>query len=132
MPSLWRIDLVHEIAFGTTYRSNVDRPAVEREILMRSADQVQILRLDGFVFFGTASGLLERIRKRVEAAPIRFLVIDMRRVTGVDSSGVLAFNKIEQLSRSHGSELVIAGASDRVRQYLDSILEPVSQEKKSK
>ena len=113
-----RIDLVHEIAFGTTYRSNVDRPAGEREILLRSADQVQILRLDGFVFFGTASGLLERIRKRVEAAPIRFLVIDMRRVTGVDSSGVLAFQKIEQLSRSHGSELVIAGASDRVRDEL--------------
>jgi len=113
-----RIDLVHEITFGTTYRSNVDRPAGEREILSRSVDQVQILRLNGFVFFGTASGLLERIRKRVEDGPLRFLVIDMRRVTGVDSSGVLAFQKIEQLSLSHGSELMLAGASERVRDQL--------------
>ena len=88
-----RIDLVREIAFGTTYRSNVDRPPGERAILHDPADRVQILRLNGFVFFGTASGLLERIRKRVEAGPIRFLLIDLRRVTGVDSSGVLAFQQ---------------------------------------
>ena len=30
-----RIDLVHEVAFGTTYRSNVDRPPGEREALLR-------------------------------------------------------------------------------------------------
>ena len=62
-----RIDLVHEIAFGTTYRSNVDRPRRRTRALRDLGDRVQILRLNGFVFFGTASGLLERIRKRVEA-----------------------------------------------------------------
>jgi SulP family sulfate permease len=113
-----RIDLIHEIDFGTTYRSNVDRPANELEILVESADQVQILRLNGFVFFGTASGLLERIRKRVETGSLRFLVIDMRRVTGVDASGVLAFLKIEQLARSNDIGLVVAGAPDSVRGQL--------------
>jgi sulfate permease, SulP family len=113
-----RIDLVHEIAFGTTYRSNVDRPPGEREALHGLVDRVQILRLNGFVFFGTASGLLERIRKRVEAGPIRFLMIDLRRVTGVDSSGVLALHKVAQLAGVSGFELVFVDASERVRAQL--------------
>jgi SulP family sulfate permease len=113
-----RIDLVRDIAFGTTYRSNVDRPAAERTILQGLADRVQILRLSGFVFFGTASGLLERIRKRVEAGPIRFLLIDLRRVTGVDSSGVLSLQKVSQLAEAGGFEVVFTGVTDRVQGQL--------------
>ena len=68
-----RTELVHEVAFGDTYRSNVDRPPGEREALRAMGSRVQILRLSGFVFFGTASGLLERIRTarggRVAAVP---------------------------------------------------------------
>jgi sulfate permease, SulP family len=113
-----RIDLVRDIAFGTTYRSNVDRPPGERAALQALADRVQILRVNGFVFFGTASGLLERIRKRVEARPIRFLLIDFRRVTGVDSSGVLSLQKVAQLAETSGFEVVFAGTSDRVQGQL--------------
>ncbi len=111
-----RIDLVHEIAFGTTYRSNVDRPPGERAALQGLAERVQILRLNGFVFFGTASGLLERIRKRVESGPIRLLLIDLQRVTGADSSGVMALFKVAQLAEASGFELVFAGAPDRVQE----------------
>src|SRR5439155_893124 len=82
------IDLVREVPFGAAFRSNVDRPPGDRVALEGLADRVQILRLTGFVFFGTARGLLERIGKRAEASPMRFLVIDLRRVTGVDASGV--------------------------------------------
>ena len=113
-----RIDLIHEVAFGTTYRSNVDRPPAEREALLRQVDRVQILRLNGFVFFGTASGLLERIRKRVETGPIRFLILDLRRATGVDASGVLALRKVAQLAETSGFELVFVDASDQVQEQL--------------
>ena len=113
-----RIELVREVAFGETYHSNVDRPPAERAVLRTMGDLVQILRLNGFVFFGSANGLLERIRKRVEAAPLRFLVIDLRRVTGVDSSGVVAFVKVMHLAEANGFELVFTGASDQVRKQL--------------
>ena len=65
--SYGRIDQVREVAFGDTHRSNVDRPPAERAALAAMGERVQILRLHGFVFFGTANGLLERIRERVEA-----------------------------------------------------------------
>ena len=113
-----RIELVREVPFGETYHSNVDRPPAERAVLQTMGDLVQILRLNGFVFFGSASGLLERIRKRVEATPLRFLVIDLRRVTGVDSSAVVAFVKVMHLAEAHGFELVFTGASELVRRQL--------------
>ncbi len=113
-----RIELVREVAFGETYHSNVDRPPAERAVLATMGDRVQILRVNGFLFFGSANGLLERIRKRVEAGPLRFLVIDLRRVTGVDSSAVVAFVKVIGLAQAHGFELVLTGVSEPVREQL--------------
>jgi SulP family sulfate permease len=72
----------------------------------------------GFVFFGSASGLLERIRKRVEAAPPRFLLVDLRRVTGVDSSAVMSFVKVTHLAEAKGFELVFTGVSEPVLEQL--------------
>ena len=113
-----RIDLVREVPFGAAFRSNVDRPPSDRITLEGLADRVQILRLNGFVFFGTARGLLERIGKRAEASPMRFLVIDLRRVTGVDASGVFAFRKVALLAEASGFEVVFADTSDRVQEQL--------------
>jgi SulP family sulfate permease len=116
--SYGRIELVREVAFGDTYHSNVDRPPAQRAALRQMGDRVEILRVNGFVFFGSANGLLERIRKRVEASAPRFLVIDLRRVTGVDSSAVVSFVKVVHLAGSAGSEVVFTGASDQVRRQL--------------
>jgi sulfate permease, SulP family len=117
--SYGRIELVHEVAFGETYRSNVDRPATERAELRTLSDRVQILRVSGFVFFGSTNRLLEQIRRRVEGAtPPRFLVIDLRRVSGVDSSAVVSFVKVLTLAEAAGSEVVFTAASDPVRAQL--------------
>jgi SulP family sulfate permease len=82
-------------------------------------ERVQILRVHGFVFFGSASGLLDRITARVETAPPRFLLMDLRQVTGVDASAVMSFVKVIHLAEAHGFELVLAGASDPVRAQLE-------------
>jgi sulfate permease, SulP family len=109
-----RTELVHEVAFGPTYHSNVDRPAAEREALRALGSHVQVLRVSDYVFFGMVSGLLERIRTRVERGTLRYLVVDLRRVTGMDSSSVLAFRKVSQLAAAHGFELVLTGVPEPV------------------
>jgi sulfate permease, SulP family len=117
--SYGRIELVREVAFGETYRSTVDRPADERAELRTLGDRVQIVRVSGFIFFGSTSRMLERIRRRMEeATPPKFLVIDLRRVTGVDSSAVISFVKVIGLAEAAGSEVVFTGASDPVRAQL--------------
>jgi len=116
--SYGRIELVREVAFGETYHSNVDRPTEERAELMTLGDQVQILRISGFVFFGSTSRLLERVQARVETTPPRFLVIDLRHVTGVDSSAVVSFVKVLSLAEAHGFQVILTGATDPVRAQL--------------
>jgi SulP family sulfate permease len=113
-----RIELVREVGFGETYRSNVDRPADERAELRGFSDRVLILRLSGFVFFGSTNRLLERIGHRSEDTPPRFLVIDVRRVSGVDSSAVVSFAKVMRMAESSGFEVVFTGASHAVRAQL--------------
>ena len=117
--SYGRIELVREVSFGDTYHSNVDRPPEERAELRTLAERVQVLRVGGFVFFGSTNGLLERIRRRVEEGPPRYLLIDLRRVTGVDSSAVVAFVKVMRLAEANGFEIVLTGASGPVRGQLE-------------
>jgi len=117
--SYGRIELVREVAFGETYRSNVDRPQTERAELRGLSERVQILRVSGFFFFGSTNRLLERIRRRMEEeTPPRYLVIDLRRVTGVDSSAIVSFVKVIRLVEAAGSEVVFTAASDAVRAQL--------------
>ncbi|HEX6332384.1 MAG TPA: SulP family inorganic anion transporter [Actinomycetota bacterium] len=116
--SYGRVELVREVAFAQGYHSNVDRPAAERAALRALGDRVQILRVRGFVFFGSANGVLEHIRRRAESGTLRFLLIDLSRVTGVDASAVATFVKAVGLAEARGFELVFAGASDRVRRQL--------------
>ena len=113
-----RTELVHEVAFGPMYHSNVDRPPAERDALRAQGSRVQILRVSGYVFFGMVSGLLERIRKRVEPGTLRYIVVDMRRATGIDSSAVMSFRKVAQLAAANGFELVFTGVPEPVMAWL--------------
>jgi SulP family sulfate permease len=115
-----RIEVVRQVEFGTTYRSNVERSAADRLALRELADRVMVLRVNGFVFFGVANSLVERIRTRVKAGPLRYLVVDLRRATGMDSSAMLAFQKVAQLADATGFELVFSDAPEAIRAKLAS------------
>jgi SulP family sulfate permease len=114
-----RTELVHEVAFGPTYHSNVDRPPGERDALRALGPRVQILRVNGYVFFGMVSGLLERVRLRVDDGTLRYLVVDLRRATGIDSSAVLAFRKVAQIAKASGFELVLTDVPEPVMTQLE-------------
>jgi len=113
-----RGELVREGVFAETYRSNVDRPTEDLEALRAMRDRVFLLRVEGFVFFGSTNALLERVRRRIEDDPPRYLVMDLMRTSGVDSSAAMAFGKIVRQAAADAFELVLAGASDPVREQL--------------
>jgi SulP family sulfate permease len=113
-----RVELLHQVAFGDALRSTVDRSPDERAVLRAHAGSVEILRVRGFVFFGTASGLLDRARRRVETGDLRYLVVDLTRVSGVDASAVVAMRKAAEIARADGFELVFTGATEPVQERL--------------
>jgi SulP family sulfate permease len=116
-----RTDMVKHAFSAGSYRSTVERDPLQLDVLRVRGEQVFVLELQGFLFFGTANSLLDRIRDRavdVGQSPLSFLVLDFRRVTGLDSSAVLAFVKVHRLAERQGFRLLVSGLSDRVRSQL--------------
>jgi SulP family sulfate permease len=117
-----RGDVVNRAISGAAYRSKVDRDPGHLAILRAHGERIHVFELQGYLFFGTASSLLDRIKERLNDArqqEARFVVIDFRRVTGLDSSAVLVFTKARQLAASRGLSLVLTGVGDRLRRQLE-------------
>ncbi len=105
------VSVVKHSLSGTTFQSNVDRAPVQKQVLAGKGGGIYILKLQGFIFFGTANDLYDRIRKRANdgALPaLRFAVLDFRLVNGLDSSAVNTFIKMGEQARSAGYVLVFA------------------------
>jgi SulP family sulfate permease len=103
-------------------KSNVERCAYHRQVLRELGQHVFILKLQGFLFFGTANALLEQIRARVVDAKlpeVRYIVLDFRRVVGLDSSAVISFVKCRQIAEARGSTLLLTSISERMRRQFE-------------
>ena len=115
-------DVVRASITGATARSNVERPSGEREILRGRGDEIHVLRLHGFVFFGTAKVILDRVRTRLGTdPPLRWLVIDFSRVSGVDSSAVAAIERTARLASAAGCEVVLTDVAESIRRLFDLV-----------
>ena len=109
-----RVDVVTNTLSGAQLTSNVDRPVRFVRELKEHGEAIYILKLQGFIFFGTASHLLEKIRARYthsKLSPLRFVVLDFRRVTGLDSSAIFSLRKAEQMGQKRGFVIIICHAS---------------------
>ena len=116
-----QIDATRTILSGANYHSNVARLPQEERSLREQGQQIAILELQGFIFFGTANNLFNSIRQllhRHRQQPLRFLVLDFRLVSGIDSSAVFSFTKIKQLAKKHQVSLVFTTLQPRVKKLL--------------
>ncbi len=109
-----RIGIIKGVLSGTTYQSNVERSIEHRHLLFKEGEQISILLLHGFIFFGTANKLLNQIRFRLGAThlvALRYLILDFRAVTGFDSSALHSFVKIRQLAVTKNFTLILTHLS---------------------
>ncbi|HVZ14067.1 MAG TPA: SulP family inorganic anion transporter, partial [Bauldia sp.] len=113
-----RVDIVRMLVTGRDYQSSVDVSEEREQTLQRHGNAILIMRLQGFLFFGTA----ERLRQRVEskaATPDEgradFIVIDFRRVTGIDSSTVLSFIRLSQTAIRENFTIALTGVAEATR-----------------
>jgi SulP family sulfate permease len=117
-----RISVVKYALSGVEHRSNVDRPIAHDRILQANGEQTHILKLQGFIFFGTAHNLLDQVRRRamdVSRPRLRFVVLDFRRVTNLDSSALAAFVKMLRLAESEDFHLVFTQLPAAIQAALD-------------
>jgi len=109
-----RVSAVKATYSGEVAGSTVRRNPTQQHYLRQVGRQINVIKLAGYLFFGTIVSVEDKIRALVgeeefERRPIRFLILDLRQVTGLDYSAGEVFNTISRLLDSKGIELVISG-----------------------
>ncbi len=106
-----RISVLKHVLSGADYPSNRARTFQQQRYLSQYAQQIRILWLQGYLFFGTAMQLVEYITTLVEerAGGVRFLILDFYHCSGVDASALLSFTKLQRLAQEHEVVLIYTG-----------------------
>ncbi|BEJ14864.1 hypothetical protein CspHIS471_0406310 [Cutaneotrichosporon sp. HIS471] len=107
---------IRTVLSGSTAKSTVRRPRAQRAFIQRVGSQTCVMKLQGFLFFGTIGVVEDEIRKLLDIAewehnPIRFLVIDFALVSGLDFSSAEAFVRIQRLLAAKDVLLILCGAA---------------------
>lgn len=112
-----RQPVVRFSASGRDLRSTVDRSAAAMAHLTESGAAIDVVHLQGFLFFGTAERVLDHVRARLAAADqpaLRFLILDFRHVSGVDSAATACFLKLRKLAEGRQVDVRCTEVPDTV------------------
>jgi len=113
-----RVNVTKYSLSGAIHQSHTARSLPQTRILQEEGEQIYILDLQGFLFFGTASSLLNRIQARLNddaLQPLKYVVLNFQAVTGLDSSAVLSFVRLKQLLQQQDIKLVLTHLSAPIR-----------------
>jgi SulP family sulfate permease len=120
---------IRAVYSGRDLKSTVRRPYRQLRFLDAIGDQIQIVKLQGFLFFGTIGAVEKYIRTMLAAhghgigtlgqssastsdRPIRFLIIDFHLVSGIDFSAAEAFLRLKRLLIASNIYLIICGVKN--------------------
>jgi len=92
----------------TDHRSSVERSLADDRVLERHGGEALVYTLRGYLFFGTANTLRDTVRDSILHGQFSLILLDMRRVTGVDISALNAFTQIRQICDAHAVRLLYA------------------------
>jgi SulP family sulfate permease len=117
-----QINAVKHTLSGETYRSKVERPLAHRQTLQKKGGEIFILRLQGFIFFGTAQKLLDQIKERLnnpEYPRLHYVILDFRQVVLLDSSAVFSITRMKQLAEAQNIHMVWTNLSPAIIRLLE-------------
>lgn len=118
-----RIRVVKHAMSCREHRSKVVRNLREQRTLEEEGERIGIFWLQGFIFFGTVSSLLQDLNERIrdqERANLGFLILDFRLVSGLDSSATLSFLKMKRMAQKHHFMLIFTGIEPETEARLRS------------
>jgi SulP family sulfate permease len=104
---------------GSTHFSNKERSLEQTALLREQGKAARALALQGYLFFGTASAVVDTCRELVERENVKLLLLDFRLVQGLDASAVLGFNKLVQVCEAHDVRLLLSGLRPETQRELE-------------
>jgi sulfate permease, SulP family len=88
-------------------RSRRSRTAQEREVLAQCGSGILVMELQGPLFFGTGENLTDQIDAEL-ATSTRWIILDLRRISEIDSTGARTFLEIQANTAHKQVRLVLA------------------------
>jgi SulP family sulfate permease len=116
-----RVRLVKMELTRSNYSSRVDRPPAQNAELVRHGERIRILRLQGFMFFGSANRLLDHVKDIVgekNSRGCRVVVLDFREVLGIDSTAVMSLIKLGQFAGREGVLVAVSALTEKMERVL--------------
>lgn len=113
-----QINVIKFAFTGREFRSRVSHPPHEQQVLDIHGDKLYIMKLEGFIFFGTANGIFDSLRKHLKTSEIdeaKYCLLDFSKVSGVDSTGMLSFKRMIQWSQEQSITLIFTGLNPSIK-----------------
>lgn len=101
---------------GAVAESTVRRHPRQRNYLHRVGPQIRVVKLGGYLFFGSIVKVEKKVRALIDAeafaaSPIRYLVLDFSHVTGIDFSAAEAFGRMNRILHRRGVDMALASVT---------------------
>ncbi|KAI8900204.1 sulfate transporter family-domain-containing protein [Globomyces pollinis-pini] len=105
-----RRSIIRDTFNGAQLRSTVHRLFRQQNFLDKVGDQTHIIKLQGFMFFGTVNQLDTYIKEVQRDSPrTRFFVLDFSLISGIDYSGLETFLRIKRNLTQSNTHLIFCG-----------------------
>jgi SulP family sulfate permease len=100
------------VTSGAQLMSNVDRTAIAQQVIQKNGERLFAMSLQGYLFFGTAGQVYLRLQERLSRKNLprlQYLLFDFSRVSGLDASAAMNFQKMLQQADSENFKLIVCG-----------------------
>jgi SulP family sulfate permease len=109
-----RVPAIRASYSGEIAGSTVRRNPTQWHYLRAVGQQIHVTKLAGYLFFGTIVSVEDRLRTLIQDDtfadnPIRFLVLDLFHVSGIDYSAAEAFSRISRIFSQKNVTLYVSG-----------------------
>jgi sulfate permease, SulP family len=106
-----KLNVIKAELSGRDYRSDVERPLRAENILRNAGGRFIAFEIQGFIFFGTAIRLLERIRVSVGASEqkVDYVILGFANVDGLDAAAHFALRKLHNYANTENICLLFSG-----------------------
>ena len=103
--------IIYRAASGENLSSTIAHTPYHATILTTLRRDVYVMELTGYLFFGSSNRIVNAIEEYFEAnvdIKLRFLILDFRRVSGMDSSALLSLRSILVLAEQREFEIYLS------------------------
>ena len=113
-----KVEVIKYELSGKIYHSNVERSDALKNLIDSRGEEIFILPLQGYIFFGTSNRILEKIQDRLddkELIDLKFLIFNFFQVTGIDSSTINSLNKLRIMAENNNFSVLFCSLDKTMR-----------------